>query len=145
MQQYARLKQILRTYLIEEEGYENRAYPDTLGHWTVGVGHLLGRSLFEVRFSDNIVEAILAEDLDVALKAATKIFPTFPLFSVKRQMAIVSMIFQLGETKFLRFKDTIKAINAGQWARAAFYALDSNWAKQTPARAQRVAAMLKDG
>jgi len=41
-----------------------------------------------------------------------------------------------------RFMHMWAAIAAGQWAEAEREALDSVWAKQTPARARETAAML---
>ena len=63
-----------------------------------------------------------------------------------RQRALVDMRFQLGPIGFRGFSRMIAAVAAGDYARAAVEALDSDWFRQdTPARAARVSSMLETG
>ncbi len=56
------------------------------------------------------------------------------------------MAFQLGVNGVANFKKMIAALIARDYAAAAREMLDSNWAKvQTPARAQRMAEMMRTG
>jgi lysozyme len=45
----------------------------------------------------------------------------------------------------MRFKKTLAALEARDFDRAADEALDSLWARQTPNRAERIAAAIRKG
>ena len=62
-----------------------------------------------------------------------------------RQRVLVNMAFNLGITRLLGFKNTLAAMQAGNYADAAKGMLDSKWATQVGARATRLAAMMRDG
>lgn len=84
--------------LRQVEGVEYRAYTDSAGHATIGVGHkiLPGEEwLRTATLNDSQVNAILANDLRTAEAAVLREFP-----KVKRQNqfdALVSFVFNLGE------------------------------------------------
>jgi lysozyme len=62
-----------------------------------------------------------------------------------RQAVLAAMGFQLGIAGLLAFKATLRAMEAGSYAMAAAGMLASKWASQTPARAQRMAAIMREG
>ena len=62
-----------------------------------------------------------------------------------RQDCIVEMCYQLGITGVSGFKNMISRLQAKDWEGASKEALDSAWAKQTPARAAEVAERLAQG
>ena len=55
------------------------------------------------------------------------------------------MAYQMGVDGLFKFKKMIAALGKGDWNEAAHQALDSRWAKQTPARAERHAAVIANG
>ena len=55
------------------------------------------------------------------------------------------MAYQIGVNGLLKFKKMISAIEFGDWEEAERQALDSKWAKQTPARAHRHAKVIRTG
>lgn len=59
------------------------------------------------------------------------------------QRALGNMAYQLGVSGVLRFQKMLDALGAGDRETAADEALDSKWAKQTPNRAKRVAALIR--
>lgn len=124
------------------EGWKNKAYPDSLGKWTVGVGHCLETK----PLSDAAVQLIFDEDLRDATSACVNIFGgAFAAFGEPRMAALCDMAFQLGRGGLRAFTHMIAAIQADDWEAAAIHALDSGWAKQTPARAQMNAEILRSG
>lgn len=130
--------------LESEEGCVLHAYRDHLGYLTIGVGRLIdqrrggGISREEARMLlVNDVARIEAE-LDAHL-------PWWRAASPRRQRALLNMAFQMGVSGLLEFRNTLAMAERGDWAAAADNALKSLWARQTPARAARVAAMLRDG
>jgi lysozyme len=61
------------------------------------------------------------------------------------QNALLNMSYQMGVGGVLNFKKMILALERGDRAEAKVQALDSEWARQTPQRAQRVAAAIGGG
>ena len=55
------------------------------------------------------------------------------------------MVFNLGLSRFRRFRKTIAAIKAGDWEQAAREMLASLWARQVGRRAQELAEMMRRG
>ena len=129
--------------LATEEGEVLHAYQDSLGYWTIGVGHLIDNRRGG-RISKRISRLILAEDMAIPL-AAAETYPWFAALSDARQAVIVSMIFQLGSVGFAGFRATIAALAAGDYEAAGERMLASLWARQTPARARRMAEMMRTG
>jgi lysozyme len=58
------------------------------------------------------------------------------------QRALGNMAYQLGISGLLKFSKMLEALKNGQRELASIEALDSSWAKQTPARAKRVAKLI---
>lgn len=59
------------------------------------------------------------------------------------QRALGNMAYQLGIYGLLRFALMLEALKVGDRVKAAEEALDSTWARQTPKRAKRVAALIR--
>ena len=126
--------------LSAEEGRKQFPYRCPAGKLTIGVG----RNIEDRGVSNATIDQMLAEDIDLFLQVAADIFgPLFADFTENRQLAILNMLFQLGESRFRMFKETIKAIKSKDWDAAAAHAGASAWAKQTPQRAARVINMLR--
>ena len=62
-----------------------------------------------------------------------------------RRSGILSMGYQMGYEGVLGFKRMIDAMKHSDWDRAYSEALDSRWARQTPARAEEVAKRVAYG
>jgi lysozyme len=55
------------------------------------------------------------------------------------------MSFQMGTAGLLGFQNTLQAIRSGNYEAAASGMMASAWARQTPARAQRMANLMRAG
>ena len=110
--------------LTRHEGRRCFPYTDTAGKLTIGVG----RNLTDRGLSAAEIDLLLANDIALA-----------------RRHALVSMAFNLGQTRLAGFKRLRAAVRDGDWDRAAAEALDSRWATQTGRRADEVAALLRNG
>ena len=136
--------QKLTADLKRDEGMILHEYKDHLGFSTIGIGRLIdnrrGGGITEIE-----AEFLLQNDIDRVVRELTYSFPWFTKLSETRQRALCNMCFQLGLGGLKKFKRMINAIEIGHFERARTEALDSTWAKQTPARAVRVANMLRDG
>ena len=56
---------------------------------------------------------------------------------------LIEMVFQLGYAGLKKFVNFIAALENGHWEHAADEALNSLWAKQTPARAQELSDIIR--
>jgi lysozyme len=62
-----------------------------------------------------------------------------------RQAVLAGMAFQMGTPGLLGFKNTLAAVRRGDYDAAAAGMLASRWAQETPARAKRMADLMRAG
>lgn len=144
--------QKVKDHFKREEGWRNKAYKDHLGYPTIGVGHLLVKSTTQwekykdITWTDEQITEQLQKDIDKAVAAAKRIYKEqFDTFSHNVQLAIVDNIFQMGETGYSSFVNSIKLIKEQKWTQAADNMLKSKWASQTPLRAKRITDLIRNG
>lgn len=134
----------LKSQLLREEGAEPCAYQDSLGFWTIGVGRLID-SRKGGGLSNEEINYLLENDIKVKTREVLLALPWAPRLSEPRQAVLIGMAFQMGIGNLLKFKRTIGSIEDGQYTEAAAEMLDSAWARQTPARAHRMALQMETG
>lgn len=134
----------LKTQLLREEGAESCAYQDSLGYWTIGVGRLID-SRKGGGLSNDEIDFLLENDIKTKTREVLLALPWVPRLSEPRQAVLIGMAFQMGIGGLLKFKRTIGSIEDGQYTEAAAEMLDSAWARQTPARAHRMALQMETG
>jgi lysozyme len=130
----------LERWIRAEEGYQAKPYRDSEGNLTIGIGYNLDAGMPE----DEALVLARYRLWKLERNLAT-IFPWFTGLDTVRQSALIGMTYQLGMTGLRGFKRLLAACESGDWDTASAEALDSKWARQTPGRAQRTAAMLKTG
>lgn len=147
-------------------GYEKRAhtvYPDFPSKIpTVGIGfnllrpdaraklQALGLSYDAVlagrqSLTDGQIDTLFSQDLDAAIGHAQDKLNGFDGLTTARQFVVVDMIFNLGAAGFDGFKNTIDAINAGDWDDAAKEMKASAWYDQVGDRAIKDIGMMQEG
>lgn len=131
----------LRELLIKHEGLSLKPYRCTAGKLTIGVG----RNLDAIGITRGEAMLLLSNDIDRVLKEATVHFPWFNSLCPARQDVVVSMIFNLGLDGFKKFKNTINAIQSGDFEKAASEMLSSKWADQVGDRDLELAKMMRQG
>ena len=129
----------LKEMLKRHEGFCARAYQCPSGRWTIGYG----RNIEDLGITEDEAKYLLTNDIVRVNKEAYEKFPWFAELTLKRRIAILSMIFQLGIVRFSQFRATIAYLVKGEFDKAADEALDSLWARQTPSRAREVTDMLR--
>lgn len=119
----------------QEEGFKGIVYKCTEGFDTIGYGTRLPLSEKEaemiLEYRLNILKGNLSSSLhmlDIDKKAWDILY---------------NMVYQMGVKGVLNFKNMIKALEAKDYKRAGDEMLDSKWAKQTPARANRLSKAMK--
>ncbi len=138
-----------------DEGVKAQPYQDTKGLWTIGIGRLIGPTLYDLKLSDNIIDAIFREDLDRSIREARIVLGTvfFNSQTPARQLAILTLFFTMGGDKVAeQFDDTIQAMKREDWDDVASRCLKWKWArdvdpKQRPGegRDDRIAFMFSTG
>jgi len=132
---------VIEDLLIKEEGYRQFPYRCTAGKLTIGIGF----NLDDVGLSREESLMILQSRVEKLTTTLVKNYTWFEGLNEARQAAIISMVYQLGYHGFSKFVRTHEALDAGNYDKAAEYMLESQWAKQTPARAKRAATIMRTG
>lgn len=135
--------------ITREEGYRDKPYHCSENYPTIGVGLRIGpkgASLDNYTFTMDQATAQAAM-LDKIGQILIKLNGQkwFKSLNPARKSIIISMCYQMGFNGVMRFKKMISAIGQGEYIVAGREMLDSRWAKQTPARAQRHAEVMRTG
>ena len=139
----------LRDTLKIDEGVKYEIYNDHLGYPTFGIGHLVVESDEEhgkpvgTPVSEDRVNSVFEKDVAIMIDEAKKIFPNLNELPEEAQQVIVNMTFNMGRPRLSQFKKFIAGVNAGDWNKAAVEMMDSRWAKQVGARAERLRDRIK--
>ena len=139
----------LRETLKIDEGVKYEIYNDHLGYPTFGIGHLVVESDEEhgkpvgTPITEERVNAVFDKDVAVMVDEAKKIFPDLDSLPEEAKQVIVNMTFNMGRPRLSKFKKFIAGVNAGDWDKAAVEMMDSRWAKQVGARAERLRDRIK--
>lgn len=131
----------LKAELKRDEGCRLMPYRDTVGKLTVGVG----RNLDDVGISESEADFMLMSDVGRAEGGLDSKIPWWRTLDETRQRVLLNMAFNMGIDGLLGFKNTLAAVKAGEWSKAADGMLDSKWAAQVGQRAVRLAKLMKEG
>jgi lysozyme len=137
--------------LKEDEGLRYQVYDDSTGqtlrkgdtltgHPTIGVG----RELSMLGLSDEEVHILLSNDIDRVIMEAES-FPWYKYLNEVRAMTVISMLFNLGKTKFNQFVKFQSALLRQDWEKASEEMMDSRAAKQLPIRYTKLSTMMRSG
>lgn len=139
----------VQTLLELEEGREHYAYPDPLtkgAPWTIGIGHTGPDVKPGDVWTDAQIDVAFAQDLRTATQACETYFGAWlHRLNDAREAVLISMMFQMGPARVLKFVNTLKAIEDGRFSDASDGMLASAWARQTPKRVIRAAQQMKTG
>lgn len=114
-------------------------YTDTVGKTTIGYG----RNLDAKGISHNEALMFLSSDIADALEDVRHCFSCYDQLTRPRQLALISMAYNLGRTGLSKFVRFIGAMHLGQYDEAADHLLNSLAAAQAPARYQELAKMIR--
>ncbi len=133
----------IRSDLIRDEGFVPHAYRDHLGFWTIGYGFLIDERRGG-RIPKEVADFWLDHEIEQRWSALARALPWLADEPEPIRRALQNMAYQLGIGGLLNFRRMIAALQAGNYVEAARQALDSTWARQTPNRAARVAALIRN-
>lgn len=132
-------EELLRS-VKKHEGYRSRAYQDTEGVWTIGYG----TNLQELTVDDETSTRWLLDKLQESQMLAGG-FPWWNNLNGPRKDVVVEMIYNLGLTRFSKFKNLLTALVRCDWDKAAAEMLDSKWSTQVGKRADTLAQQMLTG
>lgn len=126
------------------EGRVPHAYQDSLGYWTIGVGHLIDKRKGG-KLPERIIDALLEHDIKEHSLPLYQALPWLSSLDEVRQAVLLDMAFNLGVAGLLKWKNTLAAIERGDYSAAAAAMEASLWARQVKSRARRLVRMMRTG
>ena len=150
----------LLDYIKRNEGFgkpgkPGRIYKDSRGYNTVGYGFNIDDPSIRASIPSDVVAGrrpiteteatpLLQKFVDVAKRDAQSLVgvDTFKKLNGDQQIALVDFVYNLGLPKAKGFKNTVAAIQSGDFNRAAMEMLDSPYASQVGDRAIRNSKLL---
>lgn len=155
-------RQLLETFIAQAEGRRSACYLDPVGIATIGVGVNLEETRNTARLarlghdpaavlagraqlSEAQIDALLAEDVDLAVADARAVVEVFDELDQARQAVLVDMAFNLGRTRLLGFRRMRAALVARDFERAADEMVASAWYRQVRSRGVRNVEVMRSG
>lgn len=135
------MSEILRDMLIKHEGLRLKVYNDSLGIPTIGIG----RNLRDKGISEDEAYIMLDNDIKETKLELFKALPWAFRLDENRQAVLLNMAFNMGVSGLLQFKQTLDAVESGEYKFAAARMLESKWAKQVGNRATYLSKIMETG
>lgn len=154
-------REALEAELIRDEGKRLKAYKDSKGFWSIGIGRNLDgvgtapltRTKADV-LANGINEAecdqLFDYDIDRTERDLDRGIPWWRSLDPVRQRVMLNMCFNMGWGEgtphgLHTFVNTLGRIQRGEYSRAADGMLSSKWATEVGIRATRLASMMRLG
>lgn len=131
-----------------DEGFRDFPYDDATGQPVQAQGKVtfaIGWNLQARRLTHEQARIICGWHVDEIGGQLTSLIKWFGALDEVRSRALGNMAFQLGTHGLIEFSGMLSAMRDARWDAAADAALDSKWARQVPARAKRIADMIRTG
>ena len=132
------MKDLLES-IKHHEGFVEHVYDDSLGIPTIGYGF----AIKDLVLQEDLCDEILLRKLRILGRSVMGKFPFFDSLPSDCKDVLMEMCYQLGVTGVSKFKKALKAMEDGDWEKAADEMLDSKWAKQTPNRAKEMSNIVR--
>ena len=126
--------------LKRDEGFVAKPYKDSEGLLTIGYG-----TLIEDGITKEEAGLLLRHRLENTMQELESRKPRVRNLPAPLQSALAQMAYNLGVPRLLKFKMMWAALEQGDYALAADEALDSRWATQVGARANRITELIRKG
>ena len=131
----------LKEQLIRHEGLRLTVYDCPAGYKTIGVG----RNLEGKGVTEEEAMYLLDNDIKDFQESLSRELSWFDSLDECRRNILTNMAFNLGISGLLKFKNTLSAVESGNWEEAASQMLDSRWAEQGGGRATELSELMKSG
>jgi lysozyme len=129
----------LKKSLVLHEDYKKFPYVDIVGKVTIGIGYnLTDRGIDEEWINNQYLK-----DVNYFYDQLCNFF-WFKNLNMNRQIALIDMAF-MGWKRFLEFKSMINALELGDFKKAAYEMINSEWASQVKSRAVTLSHVMLTG
>jgi lysozyme len=132
---------LLQKQLQPEEELRLKPYRDSAGKLTIG----WGRNLDDRGITTDEATYLLKNDIALVVKQLAVNLPWTSRLDDVRWRVLADMCFNMGIGGLLEFKNTLAAIERGDYAAAATGMLASKWDTQVAHRAAVLAEMMRTG
>ena len=122
----------IKNLLIKHENLELEPYTCPAGHLTIGVG----RNLDDLGISEDEAIYMLENDIKRCENELREIFINFDELPENVKMVLIDMDFNLGKTRFLKFKHMINAVKNKDWESMIQEMKNSHWCNQVKSRCE---------
>jgi len=139
---YEKIKDDIRNH----EGYRDKVYKDSLGHRTIGIGHLCldhEKWVDDKVYPRKVIEKTFEYDFNIALNDARKLIVEENIHP-DAFGCLINLCFNIGGPRASRFKKALSALEKQDYKVAAIEFLDSRWTKQVPNRAHELAKIMRN-
>lgn len=133
----------LADMLKREEGFRSHAYEDHLGYATIGYGRCIEEDV-GLGLSEDEASYLLMQDINRSISECEN-FDWFHDLDDARAMVVVALAFQMGWPRLNKFGKMLAAFSNEDYETAAAELLDSKFARQVPARAERLSEIIRTG
>lgn len=132
----------------QHEGVRTKPYKDSLGLWTVGVGHLIGdgRSLppeYNREFTMDEINRLFAKDYVHHKQAAEKI-PGYDKLDEKGKAALIDLTFNMGPAWYKKWPILQAQLKEGDTEGAAKNLESSLWYRQVGRRGPTIVSLIRN-
>ena len=139
--------------IASDEGKILHKYKCSLGHDTIGIGHLVLENDPEANLpvygayeevSDDVCiteercKELFETDIQEAIEGGLRIYTNWEDLPQEAKHVLINMCFQLGQNGLSKFKNMNLAVQNKDYRSWAVNMIDSRWALQTPERARRL-------
>lgn len=138
-----KIPQELMNQLKRQEGVRLDAYQDSLGNWTIGVGHTPAFEGQVIRA--DMVDSLLIGDLAEAQSEMLTSIPWVQSLDPIRYCVLWNMVFNMGIEHLIEFKNMLSACKMRNWKEASKQMMDSLWATQVKERADELSDQMSTG
>lgn len=154
----------VKNQLINHEGREYKAYQDSKGYWTIGIGHCIDRKITgdiyseehfrEHGITDLEIGNLFQKDLTNVVIQLDRHIPWWKQLDEIRQRVLIDMTFNLGIGNLLAFKQFLihlsdfqfsAAADEMMWVDATKKIKFSPWYIEVGRRAERLTRWMKTG
>lgn len=134
---------LLEKELAFDEGKRLNPYKDSMGHWTVGIGHFITKKERVRSISEQECHQLFQRDLAIAERNLSQIFPAWKQLDDVRQRALLNLSFNLGN-KLSQFVTFLTFMKRREFVSAGNALKKSRWYRQVGKRAQRIILMIQE-
>ncbi len=125
-----------------EEGFRARPYHCPAGRITIGFGRNVDKSGLGI--TEEEAAFLLRNDVIRTIDEVRCNYPWFDDVSKAAKEVLVELCFQLGAPRLAKFRKMLAALKAHDYDAAGAELLDSKFARQVPARANRLFQRLTE-